>query len=455
MSTVYRATDLSLDRIVAVKVALDPLVEQSPIYLARFTREAQAAAALSHPGVVTVYDAGADGPTRFIVMEYVQGRSLAEIMREREQQPLEPDQAARIAEQVADALSAAHAAGIVHRDIKPGNIMITPRRVGEGARLRDRAGARQPHAHADRDRARHLGVHVPRAGARTAGGRALGHLLARLRAVRDADRRAAVHRRRVGRGAAPARPGRAQAGARAQPGDPAGARALVMQMLAKSPDDRPQTAAEVRDRLGRALADPEDRGDALTTVAMAAVAPTPATVPTEATEPLRRNEPTGRPSHLRTKPAHRGDRAADPAATGPRAADPGTDDRVAATVVAASEHHRVLDHRVRGRRGAAGRRRRGGADRRRLRRNLQLDDESLVARPHELAHDHRSAADPSEHDLDDHPEPDHELVLELDDASPRRRRSGRPRGRPRAPRRRAQPPPTTSTGALTTGTTSP
>ena len=64
---------LSLDRVVAVKVALDPLVEQSPIYLARFTREAQSAAALSHPGVVTVYDAGADGPTRFIVMEFVRG----------------------------------------------------------------------------------------------------------------------------------------------------------------------------------------------------------------------------------------------------------------------------------------------------------------------------------------------------------------------------------------------
>jgi len=91
MSTVYRGTDLALDRVVAVKVALDPLVEQSPVYLARFTREAQAAAAIGHPGVVTVYDAGADGPTRFIVMEFVPGRSLADILRD--ERPLEPDRA--------------------------------------------------------------------------------------------------------------------------------------------------------------------------------------------------------------------------------------------------------------------------------------------------------------------------------------------------------------------------
>jgi serine/threonine-protein kinase len=82
MSTVYRGTDLALDRVVAVKVALDPLVEQSPVYLERFRREANAAAAIDHPGVVTVYDAGADGPTRFIVMEFVPGRSLADILRE-------------------------------------------------------------------------------------------------------------------------------------------------------------------------------------------------------------------------------------------------------------------------------------------------------------------------------------------------------------------------------------
>jgi len=124
MSTVYRGTDLSLGRVVAVKVALDPLVEESPIYLARFTQEAKSAAAIGNPGVVTVYDAGADGPTRFIVMEFVPGKSLADILKE--ERPLEPARAADIAAQVADALSAAHAAGIIHRDIKPGNIMVEP-----------------------------------------------------------------------------------------------------------------------------------------------------------------------------------------------------------------------------------------------------------------------------------------------------------------------------------------
>ena len=123
MSTVYRATDLSLDRVVAVKVALDPLAEENPVYVARFKREARAAAALNDPGVVTVFDAGADGPTRYIVMEYVDGRSLAEILRD--EGPLEPRRAAHIAAQIADTLAAAHAAGIVHRDVKPGNVMVT------------------------------------------------------------------------------------------------------------------------------------------------------------------------------------------------------------------------------------------------------------------------------------------------------------------------------------------
>ena len=125
MSTGYRATDLSLDRVVAVKVALDPLLERDPVYAARFKREARAAAALSHPGAVTVFDAGADGATRYIVMEYVDGRDLSQILRD--EGPLEPARAANIAEQVADTLTAAHAAGIVHRDIKPGNIMVVER----------------------------------------------------------------------------------------------------------------------------------------------------------------------------------------------------------------------------------------------------------------------------------------------------------------------------------------
>ena len=394
MSTVYRGTDLSLDRVVAVKVALDPLVEQSPIYLARFTREAQSTAALSHPGVVTVYDAGADGPTRFIVMELVPGRSLADILRD--EGPLEPARAARIAAQVADALSAAHAAGIVHRDIKPGNIMVDPRRTGEGARLRDRAGARQPVAHADRDRARHVRVHVARAGARAAGGRALGHLLARVRAVRDADRRAAVHGRRLGRGAASARAGRAQAGARAQPRDPAGARrardADAGQVAGRPAPDRRRCP---RPPHAGARTSPRTEPTRRTTVALAPARPRPVPRAAPTAPASRRPTPRGRSTRRAAPPPTSRQRPTSP----PRR----TTDRADAAVPA--QQHRVLDHGVPRRRGAARRRRGGGADRRRLRHELDHVG-ALISlghrHTHELAHDHEPAAlDPSDHDLDD------------------------------------------------------
>ena len=293
MSTVYRGTDLALDRVVAVKVALDPLVEQSPIYLARFTREAKAAAAIGHPEVVTVYDAGADGPTRFIVMELVPGRSLGEILRAREHKPLEPDQAARIAAQVADALSAAHAAGIIHRDIKPGNIMLTP---GGSVKVLDFGIARALDSHTLTQTATVLGTSAYMSPEQALGQPAdarsdiysLGCVLYEMLTGEPpftAEVSAAVLHQHVRVEPKPAR--------ERNPAIPPALGALVMQMLAKSPNDRPQTAAEVRDRLGPALADPDDRGDALTTVALAAVAPTPATVPTEATEPLAdETEPT-------------------------------------------------------------------------------------------------------------------------------------------------------------------
>jgi eukaryotic-like serine/threonine-protein kinase len=123
MGTVYRATDGTLDRTVAVKVLAPALAESDPVWVARFEREARAAAALTHPGVATVYDTGVQDATRFIVMEYVSGESLDTIIGQ--QAPLEPGRAVRIAAQVAGVLSAAHAASIVHRDIKPGNVMLT------------------------------------------------------------------------------------------------------------------------------------------------------------------------------------------------------------------------------------------------------------------------------------------------------------------------------------------
>ena len=122
MAEVFLARDLLLDRPVAVKV-LFPEFATDPAFVARFRREAQAAANLNHPNIVGVYDWGQEDGTYFIVMEYVDGRSLSDILRTEGLPP--PDAAADIATDVAAALGFAHRNGVVHRDVKPGNILIT------------------------------------------------------------------------------------------------------------------------------------------------------------------------------------------------------------------------------------------------------------------------------------------------------------------------------------------
>ncbi len=123
MAEVYLARDHLLDRPVAVKV-LSAEFARDPSFVERFRREARAAANLSHPGIVSVYDWGEAAGTYYIVMEYVEGRSLRDVVQH--SAPLHPHRAAEITGDIADALANAHDKGVVHRDVKPGNVLITP-----------------------------------------------------------------------------------------------------------------------------------------------------------------------------------------------------------------------------------------------------------------------------------------------------------------------------------------
>ncbi len=123
MAEVYLARDQLLDRPVAVKVLFREFASD-PTFVERFRREAQSAANLNHPNIVAIYDWGQERGTYFIVMEYVEGKSLRDVIRE--QKTLPERQVAEIGAEIAGALAYAHRNGVVHRDIKPGNVMITP-----------------------------------------------------------------------------------------------------------------------------------------------------------------------------------------------------------------------------------------------------------------------------------------------------------------------------------------
>lgn len=122
MAIVYKAKDLLLNRVVTIKVLREQFVTDED-FIRRFRREAQSAASLSHPNIVSIYDVGKEGDTEYIVMEYVEGRNLKEIIRE--YAPLSTDQSINLGRQITEAIQNAHEHHIIHRDIKPHNILVT------------------------------------------------------------------------------------------------------------------------------------------------------------------------------------------------------------------------------------------------------------------------------------------------------------------------------------------
>src|SRR5258708_23984045 len=129
MGEVYRARDTRLDRTVAIKVLLSSVTANQDLR-ARFEREARAISALSHPNIGTLYDLGRENDIEYLVMEYLDGETLADRIA---RGPLPLSQVLRYGVQIAEALQHAHRAGITHRDLKPGNVMIT----SSGAKLLD------------------------------------------------------------------------------------------------------------------------------------------------------------------------------------------------------------------------------------------------------------------------------------------------------------------------------
>ncbi len=138
MSTVYRATDRVLERTVAVKILAEHLSDDDK-FVARFRREALAVAKLIHPNIVQVYDTGVDADRHYIVMEYVEGKSVAQLLQTKGR--LGADSTAEIGIQACAGLEYAHRQGIIHRDVKPGNLMVIG---GPAGRRRRDSSAHEP-----------------------------------------------------------------------------------------------------------------------------------------------------------------------------------------------------------------------------------------------------------------------------------------------------------------------
>ena len=261
MAEVRKGTDTRLGRVVAVKRLRTDLASDAT-FQARFRREAQSSASLNHPSIVAVYDTGeeqaADGSgvaQPYIVMEYVAGRTLRDILREGRK--ILPERALEITSGVLSALDYSHRAGIIHRDIKPGNVMLTPsgdvKVMDFGiARAISDASSTMTQTAAVVGTAQYLSPEQARG--ETVDSRSDVYS-DRLPALRAAHRPAAVRRRQPGRGGLPARPRAGRAAVR--PRHRAAAAeidAIVMKALAKRVEDRYQSAAAMRSDIERYLA---------------------------------------------------------------------------------------------------------------------------------------------------------------------------------------------------------
>ena len=122
MGEVYRARDIRLDRTVAIKV-LPKQLSNDPVSKQRFEREAKTISSLNHPNICVLYDVGHQDGIDYLIMECVEGESLAERLQKG---PLPLEQVLKFGAQISFALDQAHRSGVVHRDLKPGNIMLTP-----------------------------------------------------------------------------------------------------------------------------------------------------------------------------------------------------------------------------------------------------------------------------------------------------------------------------------------
>ncbi|MFE9689855.1 protein kinase [Micromonospora sp. NPDC005806] len=251
MGEVWRGRDLRLDRPVAIKVLAAAGLKE-PMAAERFDREARAAAGLAHPHIVAVYDFGTEGDDSYLIMELVAGRTVSALIADG---PLTVLQALSIAVQTCDGLAAAHAAGVVHRDVKPGNLIVT----GNGTvKICDFGIARLPWAEGEKtltEPSTKLGtssyMSPEQALCQPVDHRTdlygLGCTLYAMLAGRPpfVGEQLSVLHQHVNEPPPPLRERR--------PDVPAELAALAVELLAKDPADRPTGAAEVRDRLAALL----------------------------------------------------------------------------------------------------------------------------------------------------------------------------------------------------------